>query len=234
MTAVRADFRWIDAERGNPGPYGSNPIGAYTAVDRVSRGGDTQRQLGLHGRLPWGSVLAGRIQQRWQVTVRRSGQPLSQQLRRLVLRDSPRHRADADRRRPHTDDGPHRRRGRLRRARAQHVHHGRAVSGSADRAPHVRRLRRGAPGPGRACQRQRRPASRRHPPQRARGRPQSLRPTPGVCRRVGDLGEPAPGADASWRGRTGAASRGRRCVQASARASGRQTPSSWRSPTTRA
>ena len=52
-----------------PGPYGSNPIGAYTAVDRVSRGEDTQRQLGLHGRLPWGSVLAGRIQQRWQVTV---------------------------------------------------------------------------------------------------------------------------------------------------------------------
>ena len=68
-TAVRADLRWIDAERGNPGPYGSNPIGAYTAVDRVSRGEDTQRQLGLHGRLPWGSVLAGRIQQRWQVTV---------------------------------------------------------------------------------------------------------------------------------------------------------------------
>jgi outer membrane cobalamin receptor len=68
-TAVRADFRWIDAGRGNPGPYGSNPIGAYTAVDRVSRGGDTQRQLGLHGRLPWATVLAGRIQQRWQVTV---------------------------------------------------------------------------------------------------------------------------------------------------------------------
>ncbi len=69
MTAVRADFRWIDAERGNPGPYGSNPIGAYTAVDRVSRGEDTQRQLGVHGRLPWGSLLAGRVQQRWQVTV---------------------------------------------------------------------------------------------------------------------------------------------------------------------
>ena len=66
---MRADFRWIDAERGNPGPYGSNPIGAYTAVDRVSRGEDTQRQLGVHGRLPWGSLLAGRIQQRWQVTV---------------------------------------------------------------------------------------------------------------------------------------------------------------------
>ena len=68
-TAVRADLRWLDAERGNPGPFGSDPIGAYTAVDRVSRGEDTQRQIGLNGRLPWGSVLAGRIQQRWQVTV---------------------------------------------------------------------------------------------------------------------------------------------------------------------
>ena len=68
-TGVRADLRWIDAERGSPGPFGSNPIGAYTAIDRVSRGQDTQRQLGLHGRLPWGSVLAGRIQQRWQLTV---------------------------------------------------------------------------------------------------------------------------------------------------------------------
>ena len=68
-TAVRADVRWLDAERGNPGPYGSNPIGAYTAVDRISRGDDTQQQIGVHGRLPWGSVMAGRIQQRWQVTV---------------------------------------------------------------------------------------------------------------------------------------------------------------------
>ena len=59
-TAVRADVRWLDAERGNPGPYGSNPIGAYTAVDRVSRGEDTQQQIGLHGRLPWGSVT-GRL-----------------------------------------------------------------------------------------------------------------------------------------------------------------------------
>ncbi len=67
-TAIRADVRWIDAERGNPGPYGSNPIGAYTAVDRVSRGEDTQRQVGAYGRLPWGSWLAGRIIQRWQVT----------------------------------------------------------------------------------------------------------------------------------------------------------------------
>jgi outer membrane cobalamin receptor len=68
-TAVRADFRYLDAERGNPGPYGSNPIGAYEQVDRVSRGEDTQQQLGLDGRFPWGSMLRGRIQQRWQLTV---------------------------------------------------------------------------------------------------------------------------------------------------------------------
>ena len=68
-TAVGADFRWIDGERGSPGPFGSNPIGAYTAVDRVARGEDTQRHLGLNGRLPWGGRLAGRVQQRWQATL---------------------------------------------------------------------------------------------------------------------------------------------------------------------
>ena len=65
-TSVRADFRYLDGERGNPGPYGSNPIGAYEQVDTVSRGEDTNRDLALSGRLPWGSALAGRVQQRWQ------------------------------------------------------------------------------------------------------------------------------------------------------------------------
>ena len=45
MTMVRGDVRWVDSERGNPGPFGSNPIGAYTAVDTVARGLDTHRQL---------------------------------------------------------------------------------------------------------------------------------------------------------------------------------------------
>jgi outer membrane receptor protein involved in Fe transport len=67
--AVGADLRWIDAARGNPGPFGSNPIGAYAAVDRIARGEDTQRQASLHGRLPWGARLAGRVQQRWQITL---------------------------------------------------------------------------------------------------------------------------------------------------------------------
>jgi outer membrane cobalamin receptor len=68
MTLVRGDYRWLDSERGNPGPYGSNPIGVYTAVDRVSRGFDTHQQSSLQARFPWGSVLSGRIQQRLQVT----------------------------------------------------------------------------------------------------------------------------------------------------------------------
>lgn len=68
-TAVGASFRYLDGERGNPGPFGSNPIGAYEQVDRISRGADTQQQFGVNGRFPWGSVLAGRIQQRWQLTV---------------------------------------------------------------------------------------------------------------------------------------------------------------------
>ncbi len=68
-TVVRGDVRWLDAERGNPGPFGSNPIGAYTAVDRVARGADTHRQFGVGGHLPWGSWRAGRVQQRWQVTL---------------------------------------------------------------------------------------------------------------------------------------------------------------------
>lgn len=67
-SSIRADARWIDAERGNPGPYGSNPMGIYTAVDRLSRGADTQRQLGIHTRLPLAPQLAGRAELRVRVT----------------------------------------------------------------------------------------------------------------------------------------------------------------------
>jgi outer membrane cobalamin receptor len=50
------DFR-IDAlaasdDRGFPGPYGSNPIGAYPGVDRLSRGATTTTQLGARIAFP--------------------------------------------------------------------------------------------------------------------------------------------------------------------------------------
>ena len=216
-----------------PGPYGSNPIGAYTAVDRVSRGEDTQRQLGLHGRLPWGSVLAGRIQQRWQVTV-----------------------ADLDNR-YHSSFGDSFFETRRVSARTQTdvvltptTGLTAGVEGFGERArstyitgeqfqevPIERRTFGGfaevRQDLGARASVQRRPACRRHPPQRARGRPQSVRPATGLCRRVGDLGEPAPGRTLRRVAGPAAASRARRCAPASAPASGRPTPSSSRSPTTR-
>jgi outer membrane cobalamin receptor len=68
-TLVRGDVRWLDADRGNPGPYGSNPIGAFPGVNTVARGLDTDRQAGLAARMPWGHLLEGRIEQRLQATV---------------------------------------------------------------------------------------------------------------------------------------------------------------------
>ena len=43
---LRVTLRWTSHERGYPGPFGSNPIGAYTAVDRLSRGETDHRQVG--------------------------------------------------------------------------------------------------------------------------------------------------------------------------------------------
>lgn len=55
-------------ERGFPGPYGSNPIGAYQQVDRISRGENDRAQGGLQWLQPWGGD-AGRIRQRTEVSV---------------------------------------------------------------------------------------------------------------------------------------------------------------------
>jgi outer membrane cobalamin receptor len=43
---VRLSAQYTYGDRGYPGPFGSNPIGAYTAVDRVSRGVTRTWQLG--------------------------------------------------------------------------------------------------------------------------------------------------------------------------------------------
>jgi outer membrane cobalamin receptor len=67
-TSVRADVRYLDGRRGSPGPFGSNPIGAYEQVDRIARGEDTNRDVALGGRLPWRGGLSGRVQQQWQLT----------------------------------------------------------------------------------------------------------------------------------------------------------------------
>lgn len=45
---VRVDARFGRDERGNPGPYGSDPLGAYGGLDTVSRGVNRTRGIGAH------------------------------------------------------------------------------------------------------------------------------------------------------------------------------------------
>ncbi len=48
-------------ERGAPGPYGSDPIGAYPGVDRVSRGTNDVRQVGVRLIHPWSPRVHQRV-----------------------------------------------------------------------------------------------------------------------------------------------------------------------------
>ena len=58
---IVATGRLDRSERGFPGPFGSDPIGAYTGVDRVSRGIDNTRQIGARVSHPWSSRVRQRI-----------------------------------------------------------------------------------------------------------------------------------------------------------------------------
>ena len=49
-------------ERGFPGPFGSNPIGAFTAVDRISRGVNDTRQIGARFGRPWSTSVRQRVE----------------------------------------------------------------------------------------------------------------------------------------------------------------------------
>ena len=70
--AVRA----FETERGFPGPFGSSPIGAFSHVDRISRGWRDGRHVAVRGLAPLGR--ARRVQQRGELV------PLGlRQLRRL-------------------------------------------------------------------------------------------------------------------------------------------------------
>lgn len=67
-TDVQAVFRYLDTERGAPGPYGSDPAGRFTGVDRVSRGNTERRVAGLRVVHPW-SGPASRVRQRFDFDV---------------------------------------------------------------------------------------------------------------------------------------------------------------------
>ena len=49
-------------ERGTPGPFGSNPIGAYACVDRLSRGVNDTRQIGSRFFHPWSTRVREHVE----------------------------------------------------------------------------------------------------------------------------------------------------------------------------
>lgn len=61
-TAVRAQFSHTVDERGVPGPFGTNPIGAFEAIDTVSRGDNEQTLASLTATVP----LASRVRSTFQ------------------------------------------------------------------------------------------------------------------------------------------------------------------------
>jgi outer membrane cobalamin receptor len=63
---ARGTGRMLSSERGFPGPFGSNPIGAYTTIDRISRGVNDERQIGVSVSSPWPGA-GWRVRQRIQV-----------------------------------------------------------------------------------------------------------------------------------------------------------------------
>lgn len=56
---------WIWSDRGYPGPFGSNPLGLFTGVDRLSRGVTDTRQAGASLVAP---LVNGRVRQHVQVS----------------------------------------------------------------------------------------------------------------------------------------------------------------------
>lgn len=64
---VRGQVQVSRTDRGFPGPFGTNPIGAYTAVDTISRGENDRMQVTGDWSEPFGG--SGRVRQRTTVAV---------------------------------------------------------------------------------------------------------------------------------------------------------------------
>lgn len=67
-TDLQGTFRYVDTDRGAPGPYGSDPAGRFAGVDRVARGTTDRRSAGLRLVHPW-TGPAGRVRQRVEFDV---------------------------------------------------------------------------------------------------------------------------------------------------------------------
>ena len=61
-TDLQGIFRYVDTDRGAPGPYGADPAHRFSGVDRISRGTTARRTGGLRVVHPWGGA-ASRVRQ---------------------------------------------------------------------------------------------------------------------------------------------------------------------------
>ena len=62
-TDVQSTFRYVDTDRGAPGPYGSDPAGRFGGVDLVARGTTERHSIGLRVVHPWAGP-SSRVRQR--------------------------------------------------------------------------------------------------------------------------------------------------------------------------
>jgi outer membrane cobalamin receptor len=52
-TDVQGTFRYVDTDRGAPGPYGSDPARRFSGIDTISRGATERRATGVRVVQPW-------------------------------------------------------------------------------------------------------------------------------------------------------------------------------------
>jgi outer membrane cobalamin receptor len=62
-TDLLGTLRYVDTDRGSPGPYGSDPAGRFSGVDRISRGVTDRTTFGARVVHPW-SGPSSRVRQR--------------------------------------------------------------------------------------------------------------------------------------------------------------------------
>ncbi len=67
-TDVQGTFRYVDTERGAPGPYGSDPANRFTGVNRIARGFTERNAVGVRVLHPW-TGPSSRIRQRVEFDV---------------------------------------------------------------------------------------------------------------------------------------------------------------------
>jgi outer membrane cobalamin receptor len=67
-TDVQGTFRYVDTDRGAPGPYGSDPANRFTGVNRISRGTTERHALSVRVMHPW-TGPSSRVRQRVELDV---------------------------------------------------------------------------------------------------------------------------------------------------------------------